>query len=374
LIHSRGRLALALLATTLAGSALAESPYDFGVTYTGEWWRNQDGGLDTGTRYLDNLDVTLSIDAERAFGLSGVEFFLYGLYNNGQTFGGELTGDMHGVSNIETGVQAARLYEAWADWRFGVDRRQSLRFGLYDLNSEFDSIESGSLFINSAHGIGSELADSGQNGPSIFPVTSLALRWRADFERWSVLAAALDGVPGDPAHPKRTAIRFDKGDGALLIAEVQRRGERIRKAAIGVWHYTAEFPDVEAVDVNGDPVMRSGNSGVYGLIDVRLLGDVATPDRQLTGFLRIGVADDDVSPIERYIGAGFTWRGVGLAYAHVHAIAPVRGNEDNLELTWRIPVTGWLTLQPDIQYIINPGLEPGSDHALAFGRRFELAY
>jgi porin len=374
LTHSSGRLALAILATALASPAFSESPYTWNATYTGEWWRNQDGGLDTGTRYLDNLDVTLSIDAERAFGLPGVEFFLYGLYNNGQSFGGELTGDMHGVSNIETGVQAARLYEAWADWRFGADRRQSLRFGLYDLNSEFDNTESGGLFINSAHGVGSELADSGRNGPSIFPVTSLALRWRADFEHWSVLAAAFDGVPGDPDHPKRTTIRFDEGDGALLIGEVQRRGERVKKAAIGVWHYTADFPDVEDRDANGDPVMRSGNSGVYGLIDVRLLGDVAAPDRQLTGFLRIGIADDDVSSIERYIGAGLTWRGIGLAYAHVHAIAPARGNEDNLELTWRVAVTDWLTLQPDLQYIINPGLEPGSDHALAFGLRFELAY
>ncbi len=374
MIQPNGRLALAILATAIAMPALAESPYAWGVTYTGEWWRNQDGGLDTGTRYLDNLDVTLAIDAERAFGLPGVEFFLYGLYNNGQSFGGELTGDMHGVSNIETGVQAARLYEAWADWRFGRERRQSLRFGLYDLNSEFDSIESGALFINSAHGIGSELADSGQNGPSIFPVTSLALRWRADFERWSVLAAALDGVPGDPAHPKRTTIRFDKGDGALLIGEVQRRGARVRKAAIGAWHYTADFPDVEAVQPNGDPVVRSGNSGLYGFIDVRLIGDAAAPERQLTGFLRIGVADDRVNTIERYFGAGLGWRGLGIAYAHAHAIAPARGTEENIELTWRVPVTDWLTLQPDLQYIINPGLEPGSDHALALGLRFELAY
>jgi len=40
----------------------------------------------------------------------------------------------------------------------------------------------------------------------------------------------------------------------------------------------------------------------------------------------------------------------------------------------RLPVTGQLTLQPDVQYIINPGLEPNSDHALAVGLRFELAY
>ncbi len=373
MILTRGQRALAIIASTLAAPVLAE-PYTWGITYTGEWWRNQDGGLDQGTRYLDNLDVTLSIDAERAFGLPGVEFFLYGLYNNGQSFGADLTGDMHGVSNIETGVQAARLYEAWADWRFGENRRQSLRLGLYDLNSEFDNNESGGLFINSAHGVGSELAHSGKNGPSIFPVTSLALRWRGEFDHWTALAAVLDGVPGDPAHPKRTAIRFDAGDGAMLVGELHRSGERVRKVGVGVWHYTADFPDVEATDANGDPVMHSGSSGVYGLVDVRLLGAVETPDRQLTGFLRVGFADGDVNAIKRYVGGGFTWRGLGLAYAHAHTSAPARGTEGNVELTWRVPITDWLTLQPDLQYIFNPGIETDSDHALAFGLRFELAY
>lgn len=366
-------MVLFALAPACAAAGPSESPWSWDIAYTGEWWSNRDGGRERGTRYLDNLDVTLAIDAERAFGLPGVEFFLYGLYNNGHTFGGELTGDVHGVSNIETGVQAVRLYEAWADWRFGRDRRHSLRIGLYDLNSEFDTTDSGSLFINSAHGVGSDLADSGRNGPSIFPVTSLALRWRGTFDEWTAQAAVFDGVPGDPAHPKRTAVRFDHGDGALLIGEVHRSGARVRKAGIGAWYYTSRFPDLQARDTNGAPVMRRGSHGVYGLIDVRLAGDGSAPERQLTGFLRIGTADSAVNEINRYVGAGLAWRGIGLAYAHAHAVAPHRGVEENIELTWRIAVTDWLTLQPDIQYILNPGLEPGTDHALAVGLRFVLS-
>ena len=82
---------------------------DLAAVYTGELWRNERGGIRQGWRYLDNLDVTLTIDADRAFGWHGATLFIYGLYNNGRAFSGDLVGDEQIVSNIETGVRAARL-------------------------------------------------------------------------------------------------------------------------------------------------------------------------------------------------------------------------------------------------------------------------
>src|SRR3546814_3364842 len=48
------------------------------------------------------------------------------------------------------------------------------------------------LFIGSPHGIGTDFAQSGQNGPSIFPSTSLAARvqW-APAEGWAARAAEI---------------------------------------------------------------------------------------------------------------------------------------------------------------------------------------
>ena len=34
---------------------------------------------------------------------------------------------------------------------------------------------------------------------------------------------------------------------------------------------------------------------------------------------------------------------------------PVRGTEELIELTYQAQVTPWLQLQPDLQYVINPG-------------------
>jgi porin len=48
-------------------------------------------------------------------------------------------------------------------------------------------------------------------------------------------------------------------------------------------------------------------------------------------------------------------------------------HETIAELTWKVPVNDWLTLQPNLQYVRNPDTDPGLDNALALGLRFELS-
>ena len=88
------------------------------ITYTGEVIGNASGGLQRGTRHLDNLDIVFEADLEKLAGWTGAQVHIYGLYNNGHSIG-ELVGDAQAVSNIETGVSALRLYEAWIDQKIG---------------------------------------------------------------------------------------------------------------------------------------------------------------------------------------------------------------------------------------------------------------
>jgi porin len=110
--------------------------------------------------------------------------------------------------------------EAWLDWGFHAHGPGSVRVGLYDLNSEFDTAESRGL-INSAYGIGQELAQTGHNGPSIYPVTALAARlaW-TPAEPWLIEFAVVDGVPGDPDGTHRSRWHLSRSKGALRIGEV----------------------------------------------------------------------------------------------------------------------------------------------------------
>jgi porin len=45
-----------------------------------------------------------------------------------------------------------------------------------------------------------------------------------------------------------------------------------------------------------------------------------------------------------------------------------------IEATYRAPVSAWVTLQPDLQYIINPGGQRAASNALILGMRAEVGF
>lgn len=375
-----------------ARSQLAEA-FTVEAAYTGEVWTNAAGGLNQGTGYLDNYDLALSIDAEAAWGWTGANFFFYMLGNTDSTLSERFIGDIQTVSNIDTDG-AVKLYEAWYEQElFGGG--MAIKFGLYDLNSEFDAKEVGSLFINSSHGIGADFSQAGENGPSIFPSTSLSVRALVYLsQNWFIQVAALDGVPGDPDHPGRTAIKLGGGDGLLLVSELDYLNELGTKIGIGTWRFTSRFDDVYKMDEFGDPLSHKGNWGVYILAEAQLFGEPDDAAQGLSAYARFGIADKDVNQFDRFIGAGLVYTGLfpgreedqlGIAIAIADNGKPylaaerlnfmfAKEREYGFELTYSMTFLDRIMLQPDVQYIVNPSMDPAMGNAWVLGLRVQFSY
>lgn len=362
------------------------SPLVIETAYTGDLWRNVSGGLRRDGTYLDNIDVIATLDAERAWGLTGTTVLVSGLYNNRPTLSDRIVGDIQTVSNIDTDG-ASRLYEAWVERAFDAG---AVKLGLMDLNSEFDVNETGALFVNSSHGIGPDFSQVGENGPSIFPITGLGAMVRWDLsERMQLRVAAFEGTVGDPDHPRRTTVDLEGGEGALLVGEITMRPTEASRSILGVWRHTGRSSDHADPDVQH----RTESLGVYALAEGTLLN---TEAHALNAFVRVGFADSDIHQVASYQGAGLTWSGpllagrdreeqLGLAIGNITnggkfrraqaALgATVERHETAIELTYRVQYLPWLTLQPDVQYIINPGTDPALKNALVIGLRFELSW
>lgn len=341
-----------------------------GATLTGEVWDNLEGGAATGVRYLDNVDVTAEIDGASAFGVRGLTLFGYALYDNGGAIS-ELSGTSQGTSNIEA-PRAFRRYELWADQGFGA---HSLRVGFLDLNAEFDAIESAGLYLNPSHGIGPDFAQTGENGPSIFPNAALGARYRGGAGPIVGQIAVFEGAPGDPADPARSSVAWSKDEGFLSVAEVQWVGDRVHKAAIGAWGY-----DHRVVPSMGGDAVR-GDVGVYGFIDARIVGDGSPDGRALYGWVRVGLANAALHEIDHYEGGGLTLRApiagrandaAGVSVASVHFAEG--GRETIVEGTARAAFGRWLAVQPDAQLALHPGGDASVDPAFTVGARVELAW
>ena len=112
------------------------------------------------------------------------------------------------------------------------------------------------------------------------------------------------------------------------------------------------------------------------------------------GFVRAGVANASINQIAVSWGAGlvltspFASRGgdqVGTAVAEARNGGPflqasrlrdktARPAELALEVSYRGQVTPWLTIQPDLQYIVAPGMSGDVGNALALGGRFAISF
>ncbi|HKA32611.1 MAG TPA: carbohydrate porin, partial [Candidatus Binatia bacterium] len=316
-----------------------------GVRYDGEAFANATGGLRRGGGYLGNLNLQVTADAERLVGWPGATVFIYGLGIHGGRPSKKFVGDAQGVSNIEAPAKW-KLEEGWVQQNL-FDNRFSALAGRYDLNSEFYRLQSAGLFLNSSFGIGAEFSQSGVEGPSIFPNTSVGARFAVKpTEQMVVRTAVLDGVPVE--RPSGAQAVFANHDGALIVTEAaylyrpvgpeqpRTRGFLIGrnccgayrgKVAAGAWYYTASFDDLKELRPNGKPVRHRGSGGAYLIGDWIVYQDAKEPDRQATLFGQFGMADPQVNRFAYYTGGGATITalipgrnqdqlGIGVAAAH----------------------------------------------------------
>ena len=375
--HPYARTIAVLALLSLGGPAAAADPMPGavrrGATLVVDWTANLHGGIRRSSDLLACADLWVERDLRSGVGQPGARFRI----RMQATWGGDPSqsvGDFQIADNIEA-VDALRLYEAWYEHAL-LDGELRLLVGLHDFNGEFYVTEHSTLFLHSAFGIGAEVA---QVGPSIFPTTALALRlrWRpARGDGRYLLLAAYDGVPGDPADARKTRIILEARDGIFWAVEAGRAvpgtdpDERgYAKIAVGAWLHTREFASF-------DGSRYDRNAGAYLLAEGVL---AASGRRTVAGFVRAGLARSDRNQADLDLSLGLVARDLvpgrpddrlGLAVTIARASDDYRRAETGariaetaLELTWSMRLGRRVRLQPDLQYIVHPGMAGGRRNA-----------
>ena len=379
------------------------------------------GGLSGDPVVLGNLDLLLHLNLEAALGLRGTALQLHVQSSHGGSASSRV-GDLQGISSLEA-PREWRLYEAWIEQRIPA-ARISLLAGVYDINGEFDVIPAAGDFLNSSFGFGPEYSLSGPAGPSTYPATSLAVRIKGQPTPslyW--LFGASDAAP----HRSWAArLSGDDWEGALLSFEtgftrfrttllpaadmalqpeprgrgrgrVDRPGQRRQrgrigrgtlieemstKVAVGGWLYTREM-DAWAP---GEPPARSWGAYVLG---ERLLHRRGDGSGALSAFARVGTAADGVNQIDLSLLGGVAYGGplaarpddvAGLGIAYARNGSPflkeqrkegldLERAETVMELTYRAQLGRFFVLQPNLQWVMSPGMDPAVSDALVLGLR-----
>lgn len=330
-----------------------EKAFEFSAAYTGDFGRNFSGGIVQKNAYLGNFDITGNFDTENANLWKGGTFFVYLLNNHGISLS-QYVGDLQGVDNIEAEAHT-RLYQFWYMQKFG---KLSVTIGQHDLNSEFSVTEYGGTFINSSFGIQPDI--SGNVPISIFPVATLGVMLKyAVNDQFSILTAIYEGDPGSQDdNPNSLNWKLDDSSGVLHILELQYQVKNKTKPGtykLGTWSHSAD-----------------NHYGIYAIADQKLFNKKNDLDKGLGFFTQLGIAPQKGSVFDFYASFGLHYTGLfggreedilGLSLGHAsmskHIIEQVPTvdliGETVIELVYEARINDYITIKPDLQYVVNPG-------------------
>lgn len=390
----------------------------YGVTLTltdvSDVLGNVSGGTQKGFTYNALTTLTLQMDTQKAFGWDGGLINVSGLQIRGRSLSQYYLENLQTVSGIAA-APTTRFWEIWYQQSF-ADGKYDVKLGQQSLDQEFMVSPSSALYLNTMMGWPMlPSADLYAGGPA-YPLSSLGVRFRAQPTSAITLLAGVfqDNPPGGSFYNNSQLLgstlwggNFNMRTGALFIAEAQYalnqpgngdmdsgqgQGGLPGVYKFGAWFDTASFPSqrydnmgssLASPNSNGIPQMIPRNASLYGVVDQMIWRPDPDGPRSVNVFVRAMSAPDNRNLISFSVNAGVNLKaplptrdddtfGVGFGVAKVSSYAagfdqdtnfygtapfpvPTRNTETFLEITYQIQVTPWLQIQPNFQYIFNPG-------------------
>ncbi|MBW2230693.1 MAG: carbohydrate porin [Deltaproteobacteria bacterium] len=354
----------------------------FEATYTGEVFSNLRGGISSNdaTEYRGNLDLTASLDTERLGLWPGGSFFFYFQDGHGQGITDDYVGDVQTISNIDA-HDFTQVSEYWLEQSLFAEQLR-IKLGKQDANTDFGLLDIGGDFINASFGLILTVP------MPTFPEPALgAALFLQPADGMTLGAGAYDGAPDGGS--SGFDARFDGERGAFTIVELTLRTSLFSDTwhagayRIAAWYHSG---DVEKISGAATPKVLSDNYGFYLAFEQLLFVEAGDSEevQGLAGFVQFGWAPDDRNELPLYFGVGLLYSGalpcrdadsLGVGVAHARFSDRVerldgRDHETVVELFYKAQITPWLSLQPDLQFVANPGGQ-GRD-ALAVGLRFTI--
>lgn len=351
---------------------------EHGLVIEGSWLNDtskvESGGVRrrTTSRSIFTIDVSLDLEPLLAIpnATIGAQF-----YSRVGRDGSLDSGDLQVYSNFDAD-RLEQLAELWYEQRWFHDRLR-VKLGKMDANGEFAFVESAGEFIHSSMGFSPTILSF-----PTYPEPAVGAVAFAQATDWFETGVGLfDGAlqEGERTGRKGAGTVFGDPSDLILLGEARVTWELpFRSLAgrfvIGGWHHTGRF-----ARFTGGP--DSGAEGYYLIAEQALWTPAADSssdtgadfesdsERGLTAFFQYAVADEAISELTRHIGLGISWRGplaarpddvfgVGASYVELSdrpGSGLTEGSEVAHEIFYLAQLTPWLFVQPDVQYITDPG-------------------
>jgi porin len=375
---------------TVPDSTLSkEEAFSFKTILQGGVFRNFSGGIDTGGDYIGRVHAIISLDTEKAGLWKNGQFLINGVNAHGGNPTATYIGDFQPISRNEAAPQRTALFELWYKHTFG---KASITVGQHDMNSAFALSDYAGNSINSAFGVSPSITPNVGNSFSIFPKTMPCIYLQVNsikLGKESLLnlkAAVYAGFASDNKKDPYN-IKWDLNGSTHSRLELQyiRMKNELPRGSIkaGLMYHSGDF-----VDVTKPLQTIQGNLGYYFITDQLIWAEDNKSNQGLGLFLQLAAASGNQNIIDSFFSFGLNYKGLfpkrnedilflGFLNSSMNNNLVEMGLEKNraiAEFNYALKLGEHFTIQPNLQYIINPGAQSQIDNAFLGIIRFSINF
>lgn len=355
------------------------------LVYTGSMWSNVAGGLRTGTEFNGYLDLGFGLDLGKLGAWDGLHLQASWHWFQGRQPSQVLVGvNVAQAVNPWEASNAFRFFDLYLGQDFGDDG--VLRVGQIAVDSDFMISRYASTLLNSTF---SDLPSQNANldvpvypvaGPGVYATSGLGEHLRGRLGFYTADTAR------DVASNHGLEWRLGNNAGYAVFAELTGSAEP--DGLPGAYTLGGYYASVRAPKIRGQGLVYNQWS-FWLMVDQALLVD-ASGDPKVGVFARFSYSpSNDADFVALYGDTGLNVFGpipgrpddifalggsIGTFSEQYRAVTPGLGKgEGILELTYQIAATPWLSVQPDLQLVIDPSEANGRD-ATVIGLEMVLTF
>lgn len=396
-----------------------EKGVEFSGTYTTDLAGNPLGGMEQGFTYTDNMAFGVKLDLEKIIGWRGATFTIAATDRNGDNLSQNFVGNQFTVQQIYGG-QTVILTDLHLVQKFWDDKA-SIKIGRFSAGDDFASSPLYWLYMN--NGIdGNPQALPVNASFSAYPWASWATRvrldpspdWNAQLGLYQVsnrtFSRSLNGLnmgfePTDgvmfvgqlawtPEFFQRPVKRVESSAGESVEDEFEKHAGDMRGLPGHYW-FGGYYSTWSSYSQFGSDQTAGGAFGFYWHADQMVYQESPGSDQGLIFWTAFVLSpQENVAKLPFQWNAGTVYQGLlsgrdndaaifGLAYGQFssdYSDAGLAYREDpasfELALEWgyRIQLNRFFYIQPDVQYIVQPGGTGSIPDALVIGAQIGVSF